>query len=305
MLRPLTRSCLLPVALVGLALAILTLSQQIGQRYPNTSLGEDPKYLPSGKFLKGAALTYDEVLADLLWIKAIGYFGAHAKTDQDYTWLYHLLDITTTLDPLYADPYEFGGIVLASELHEVDQSIAILRKGMANVPPDNKRYWYLPFYSAFNYMYYKGDNLTAARLLEKAAESPGRPEYLPLLVARLYANTNDPEVAIPFLEEMIRQATSPEMQETLHARIREILVTRDIHRLEQARDRFLAEQQRYPATLDDLVREGFIKQLPDEPNAGRYGIDPSDHAIYSTKGQKLKLFIDKTKQPPAIKVTPR
>lgn len=299
------RACLLHFILIGLAATIVILSQSISQRYPSASYGDDLKYLPSGKFLKGSALTYDEVLADLLWIKAIGYFGTHARSDQNYTWLYHLLDITTTLDPLYSAPYEFGGIVLASEIHDIDQSNAILEKGMANVPPDNKRYWYLPFYSAFNYMYYKGDNLTAARLLEKAAESPSRPEYLPLLVARLYANTNDPEVAIPFLEEMIRQATNPEMQETLHARIREILVTRDIHRLEQARDRFFAEQQRYPATLDDLVREGFIKQLPDEPNGGRYGIDPSDHAIYSTKGQKLKLFIDKTKQPPAIKITPR
>lgn len=305
MLKPKIRSYLLNLLLVGLVITAITLSQQISLRYPATGQVDDLKYLPSGKFLKGAALTYDEVLADLLWIKAIGYFGTHARSDQDYTWLYHLLDITTTLDPFYSDPYEFGGIVLASELHDVDKSIALLEKGIANIPRHNKRYWYQPFFCAFNYMYYKNDNLTAARLLEKAAESPGRPEYLPLLVSRLYANTNDPELAIPFLEEMIQQTTNPEMQETLRARIRDVLVTRDIHRLEQARDRFLAERQRYPTSLDELIREDFINRLPEEPNSGQYDIDPSDHSIYSTKGRKLKLFIDKTKQPPPIEVTPR
>lgn len=291
-----TRVCLLHFILIGLATTIVILSQSISQRYPSARYGDDLKYLPSGKFLKGSALTYDEVLADLLWIKTIGYFGTHARSDQDYTWLYHLLEITTTLDPLYSDPYEFGGIVLATEMHDVDKSIAILEKGMANIPRHNKRYWYQPFYNAFNYMYYKGDNLTAARLLERAAESPGRPEYLPLLVARLYANTNDPELAIPFLEEMLRQTTNPEMQEKLRARIREILMTRDIHWLEEARDRFLAERQRYPLTLEELVGEGFIQRIPDEPNGGQYYIDPKDHAINSTKGQKLKLFIDKAKK---------
>lgn len=254
--------------------------------------GEDLKYLPSGKFLKGAALCYDEVLADLLWIKAIGYFGEHYVADQNYAWLYHLLDITTSLDPGFEDPYEFGGIILAGEMGNIDQSTELLKKGMNNVFKHHKRYWYLPFFVAFNYMYYKGDNLNAARYLEIAARYPQSPSYLPLLVSRLYANSDDPVLAIPFLEEMIRKTNSPELQKKLRKRIKEIMVERDIRFLEKGRDQFLAQTGRYPNTLDELVQGGFIQNIPEEPFGGTYTIEVEDHSIRSSMTERLKLHIN-------------
>ena len=56
-----------------------------------------------------------------------------SRTDRNYTWLAHLLDVVTTLDPLYQYPYEFGGVVLAAEMGDVNKSIALLKKGMKNV----------------------------------------------------------------------------------------------------------------------------------------------------------------------------
>lgn len=288
-------SLLLYAALALLAAAVVGLNQQLDYRYPDTTAAEDLKYLPAGKFLKGAALSYDEVAADLLWIKAIGYFGGHARTDRDYTWLYHILDITTTLDPLYSDPYEFGGIVFATELNDADKSIAILKKGMRNIPKHNKRYWYQPFFLAFNYMYYKGDNLTAARYLERASRFPQRPEYLPLLVARLYANTDDPAIAIPFLEEMIKRTESPAAKERLRTRIKEVTVERDIRLLEAAKDRFVTRYKRHPEELEELVATGFIKAIPTEPFGGIYYISIDDHKIYSTGSERLKIHVDRGK----------
>ncbi len=120
---------LLPLVVCILLVVFVLFSQrQLDIRFGAKPSTEDLKYLPSGKFLKGVALSFDEIAADLLWIKAIAYFGEHAQADQDFTWLYHILDITTTLDPLYSDPYEFGGIVLATELGDIDKSIDILKK---------------------------------------------------------------------------------------------------------------------------------------------------------------------------------
>ena len=289
----------LHVAFVLLVLVSILIQHQLSNRSTsNASAAEDLKYLPSGKFLKGAALCYDELAADLLWIKAIAYFGGHAKTDRDYTWLYHLIDITTTLDPLFLAPYEFGGIVLTTELNDVDKSISILKKGMENVPQQHKRYWYLPFFLAFDYMYYKGDNLAAARFLEVAARFPQRPDYLPLLVSRLYANTDDPTTAIPFLEEMISSTDSVELQNKLQTRIKEMIVERDIRLLEKARDQFRALNGRYPLSLDELVRAGTIKKVPAEPFRGRYYIDTDDYAVYSSLTERLKVHFNKKSAPP-------
>ena len=58
-------------------------------------------YIRSGETLKRLALSYDAVLADLYWIRAVQYFGRTrlARTPgKSYDRLYPLLDITTTLD---------------------------------------------------------------------------------------------------------------------------------------------------------------------------------------------------------------
>jgi len=299
---------IVPVIVLGLAAAVYILQIRMDKIHPQSDKIEDLMYLPSGKFLKGAALGYDELLADLLWIKAIGYFGGHAITDQNYDWLYHILDITTTLDPLFDDPYEFGGIVFANEVGDVDSSIKLLDKGMKNVPTHHWRYWYLPFFQSFNYMYYKNDYKMAARYLEIAAKYPGRPDYLPLLVSRLYANAGDPEVAIAFLKEMINSTESDELKERLEKRIKEVMADRDIRMLEKVRDRFYEIHGRYPEDTDELVKSSLISSLPKEPFGGKYRISPVDHSIYSTTmGEKLILHIDKKKSglDPKIQIVPK
>ena len=291
------------IILIGIIAGLVHAIQQVYDARVNTAIAstEDFKYLPSGAFLKGAALSFDEVLADLLWIKAIGYFGEHYRTDKNFHWLPRLLDVTTTLDPYFDDPYEFGGIILASELNDVDGSTRLLKKGMDNVPKHHKRYWYLPFFTAFNYMYYKEDYQTAARYLEKAASFPQRPAYLPLLVARLYANTDDPGVAIPFLEQMLGRAATPEIKEQLKQRIREIQVKRDIRLLTRARDQFKQSTGMYPLTLEQLVSRGVIKKIPAEPFGGSYILSEEDHSISTnSKIDDMKLHLNKGSGAPLL-----
>ena len=291
------------VAIVLLFFLLHSLQRGYNKFSTPSSPAEDFKYLPSGTFLKGAALSFDEMLADLLWIKAIGYFGGHARTDRNFQWLGRLLVVTTTLDPYFDDPYEFGGIVLAAELNDISGSTELLKKGMANVPKHHKRYWYLPFFTAFNYMYYKGNYEQAAHYLEIAASFPQRPAYLPLLVARLYGNTNDPGIAIPFLEKMMERAGTAEMREKLARRIREITVKKHILMLTRARDQFKKLTGKWPKTLQDIVTRGIIKKVPAEPLGGHYFISVSDHAIRtSSDADDMELHI-KTPPPAQAKNT--
>ena len=262
--------------------------------YSNRVFIQDVQYLPSGKFLKGAALCFDEVLADLIWIKAIGYFGDHARTDKDFKWLYQLIDVTTALDPYFEDPYEFGGIILGTEINDIEGSLAILKKGMTNVPKHHQRYWYLPFFTAFNYMYYKGDYKTAAHYLEIASSFPQRPPYLPLLVARLYANTDDPDVAIPFLVKMLERS-SAETREKLEQRIKEIKLLKHLKELTVALYNFKKAKGKYPQSIEELVRDGYLIEIPKEPFGGRYFISRQDHSIQTTSKEvdKMELHIEK------------
>ncbi|MBF0118222.1 MAG: hypothetical protein HQK79_05255 [Desulfobacterales bacterium] len=198
------------------------LEQYINKNLPRHHPSEDLKYLPSGKFLKSITLSYDEILADLLWIKALAYFGEHYVGDRTYDWLYHILNITNILDPLFEDPYEFGGIILGHEIGNIEKSMAILNEGIKNVPKNHPRYWYLYFFTGLNYMFFYQDYVKTAYYLEQAAKFPKSPPYLPLLVAKLYTKANKSETAISFLEEIEKSTKSPEMKDNIQRRIKDI-----------------------------------------------------------------------------------
>ena len=268
-------------------------SLNIDKKYPPVVI-EDLLYLPSGKFLQGAALGFDEMLADLLWIKAIGYFGSHAVTDQDYFWLSHILDIVTTLDPFFQYPYEFGGVILATEIGDVDKSNRLLEKGMKNVPETHERYWYFPFFIAFNYMYYKDDYKTAAHYLEMASKFPQTPDYLPLLVSRLYADADEPEMAITFLREMIEGTDNPELNEKLKLRLNEVINNSNIQFLEKAKGNFFLKFLRYPENIKEMFESRLILYMPVDPRGGEYYISKEDYTVKNTKkAETLKIHIYK------------
>jgi len=285
--------------LVLLIPILFYLIETLDEKYPVRDV-ETFLYLPSGTFLKGAALGYDEMLGDLLWIRALGYFGGHVRTDRDYTWLAHLLDVVTTLDPLYQYPYEFGGIVLAAEAGEVDKSIALLKKGMKNVSVDDPRYWYFPFFLAYNYMYHKNDYLTAAHYLEQATKFPKSPSYLPRLVARLYANADSPEVAVTFLQEMIKATEKQSLKDRLVERLHQVIHRANMKTLKQGLDAFYLKFQKYPASIEELVSAGILSGIPVDPRGGTYYISKESRTIENTISEEdLKVHIKKKEQPRA------
>ena len=55
----------------------------------------------------------------------------------------------------FADMHEAGvthGVILATEIGEVDKSNLLLKKGMRNVKRTHERYWYLPFFCLVNHI---------------------------------------------------------------------------------------------------------------------------------------------------------
>ncbi|MEW5801755.1 MAG: hypothetical protein AB1847_06575 [bacterium] len=175
-------------------------------------------YLPSGKYLKPLTIGYQQMTADLFWLKVVCYFGSHCLTDKSYPWLYHILDLTTTLDPYFQLPYEFGAVVLSIEEGDVQQSNALLKKGIHHHPD----YWRLPFYLGFNYFFYLKDPETAARYISRAASLPGHPPYLPKLAASLYASAGHKDIALGFLTQIYQNTDDPALKESISQKISDL-----------------------------------------------------------------------------------
>jgi tetratricopeptide (TPR) repeat protein len=189
----------------------------------DTSYSQDKEerllYLPSGKYLKPLCLGYEAFVSDLLWLKAISYFGGHYLTDRSYKWLYHILDLVTTLDPQFRYPYEFGGIILTIESGNYEKGTALLLKGITYYPD----YWRLYFYLGFNYLYYHKDTQKAAYYMTEAARLPGHPEYLPKLAASLLTQAGKKETALSFLKQLYDTTDDVWLREQIQNKINEIL----------------------------------------------------------------------------------
>lgn len=176
-------------------------------------------YIPSGSFLKPITLGFSNVIADYFWIKTIGYFGEHLMSDRNYPWLYHIVDLVTTLDPQFVWPYYFGGITLSLETRQVEQSNLVLKKAIHYHPDD----WQFPFFLGFNYWYHENNIPAAASYLKRAAMLPGSPRFLKTFPARLYNQAGQKDVALQFLREMEKKTQDTNMKAQIAKRIEEIL----------------------------------------------------------------------------------
>lgn len=273
------------VALAAVLGAAMLLQGALDRRGTDTTGKlEQLRLLPRGEVLKPMLLGYHHLGADLIWLRAIQVLGEKVVRGQDYEWLYHALDVVTTLDPQYAYAYDVGGTVLAELAGRVDLSNQLLGKGLEPNPTS----WRLPFLLGFNHFFLLGEHLKAAEYMARASRVPGGsaegppPYYVPRLTARLYAQGKSPDVAIEFLEAMLLQTTEPLIRDQLQRRIRRVGLERDLQLLEGAVQRYEQVKKRAPSSLGELVESGLLTKIPEEPYGGSYLFDAQMGVVSSS-----------------------
>ncbi len=251
--------------------------------------------LPKGEYLKPALLGYHHLGADLLWLRLVQVIGNKRNSEDEYEWMYHALDVITTLDPQYAYAYYAGGVILGDLANRTDLSNLLLKKGF-NANPD---VWNIPFLLGYNYYFLLVDPAKGAEYIMKAASLPDGPAYLPGLATRMAAEAGNPDTALVFLEARLADTHDPEMREVLAYRMKEVIIERDLHILESAVEAYRTQRGTLPATLTDLVAVGSLPMLPQEPFGGGYRLDPKTGSVSSsTHPERLRTFF-KRKKPPA------
>lgn len=275
------------LALTGL-IGLLGLQQTLDQRVDREAGRiEHLAQLPRGEYLKPMLLGYQHLGADLLWLQLLQVLGKRKNTADEYEWIYHALDVITTLDPQYDYAYYVGGVVLTNMANRTDLSNRLLEKGF----DANPTVWNIPFLLGYNHYFILGNAAKGAEYMGAAAKLEGGPAYLPGLASRMYAEANNPDVALQLLRALWLQTSDPDMRDVLEKRAKEIIIERDIRNLEAARDAYLKKRGHFPNTLSDLVMSGEIGQLPEEPFGGTYTFDSFTGSISSSSHPKrLKVY---------------
>ena len=178
----------------------------------------DLLYYPSGRFLKEAALGYEQAMASILWLRVVQYYGEHARGDRIFNQLYHMCDVTTDLDPHFEEPYTFGAFVLVSEGRQPQAGMDLLAKGRRMNPES----WKVFFESGF-IEYIAWQNIPkAAHYFTRASRMPGAPEYADRFAAWVAYRAGDLRTSIVLWKELAEHSKSEVIRKKAQKQVEEL-----------------------------------------------------------------------------------
>ena len=202
----------------GLVLLSCWINARLAARDLKTGRGTELMYFPSGVLLRPMALGHPLTLADLLWLRAIQYYGEHRLSDNRFPYAKHIFSTITALDPHFAEAYMFGGMVLVEEGRDIPSGLALLRRGMAW----NPERWELAFETGFAYYLAARDDAQAARFFAAAGRLPGAPEYVVRFAAYAGGRAGNQKQALELWEQLRTESRSPTIRALAERKVKEI-----------------------------------------------------------------------------------
>jgi tetratricopeptide (TPR) repeat protein len=263
-------------AIVVLGGAIVFLQIVRERRFPAAEPAEQVLYVSSPAVMTRAALSFDAVVADIYWIRAIQHYGRarlEPSAGARYDLLYPLLDLTTSLDPRFSIAYRFGAFFLSERAPggagRPDLAIRLLDKAIA-ANPDR---WEYPHDIGFVY-YREGDYVKAAEWFRRAAAVPGATNWLEPLAAVTLATGGDVRASRLLWQNLLATSDQEWIRRSAERRLQQLDAVDGIRALEALTAEYERRHGDPPASWDDLVRDGALRGPPLDPAGEPYVLNP-------------------------------
>lgn len=266
--------------------SLLLLALYLGIIFPFTSymrnkpFVEKMGYVPKGEVLTYLSADHKELVAASLVMKVLFYFGSlsdrtfnKVNMPVDYPAMSRTIHAAVKLDPYNMDAYYFAQAILVWDVKQVELANELLEYGM------KYRTWdfYLPFFAGFNYAYFLKEFDKAAVYYKKAGDLSGS-ELFVKLAGRYFYESGQSEMAIAYLATMEKGARNESIRKAFRTRLQAL---REVRRVEVARDSFLSQYKRLPSSIKNLVKDGYLKEMPIDPYGGTFYLEP-DGKVRST-----------------------
>lgn len=288
----LQRSCraLHWVAFIVLLVAAIGMQTVINGAFERFTPAQEVQWVRSPAVMRRLVLGFDSVAADIYWIRAVQYYGTTKLSkaeNKDYSFLYPLLDITTTLDPRFNIAYRFGAILLSEGYPngpgQPGEAIALLEKGIRESP--DKWEYYLD--AGFVEYWWRRDHKAAADWFLRGSRLSTAPNWLQPLTASVLAEGGDHLAARVLWTQLAQTAEQEWMRRTARTRLQQLDAEAVIDQLQPVVNSFYDQANRFPSGWDEMIRAGLVRGIPLDPTGVPYTLDPVSGAIDVAKDSTL------------------
>jgi hypothetical protein len=241
---------------------------------------EEVLYLWSGEQVRRMVPGFENVMADLYWLRTVQYFGGvrvFAK-EKRYDLLQPLVDITTSLDPKFEIAYRYGASFLAEPYPvgagKPEDAVALLERGVANLP----RSWLLRQNLGFYTYFFLRDPRRAADTLLAARDLPGAPVWLETMAADFIGKGGDRETARRMWSRMYENQEGP-LKLNAQNQLQRLAALDALDILNRLVAEFKDRRGRWPASLQELGQAGLLPFPPVDPSGVPYQYDPQQGKV--------------------------
>jgi len=207
---------------VGLFVLPLWIKFRIDNRGLVQARPTPPVTLESAEFesnsLRRFSLGYDNVIADLLWIRLLQNATHERLLEAGVSWEYAQLNAMTELDPNYERAYYFGSAYLTVFRRDRLGAKRILEKWVQRRPI----YWRARYLLGFHLYSEMQDYQGASEHILKAARLANAPDWLSALGLRLMSEEGSYFPALQIALELFPSLPAGEGKNRLRARIRSL-----------------------------------------------------------------------------------
>ncbi len=247
----------------------------------SAQFAEEDLYL-GGRTAKHVSLAFNGLAADWYWMRSLQYVGrkiinfednsdSQVQLDMlsvlDLRLLPSLLRMSTTLDPQFMAPYEYGAVILPT--FNDQEAAALLNFGIAQNPDAWRLYQHL------GYIYWKRrDYAKAADIYAAGAKLPGAPAWMGAMSARMKADGGSLIAAREVYARLYEASNDEDVQKMIAKQLMRVdsLIERDLIR--RILSDYHARTGRCVSSWRDLTPPLRTTRLRFDPASGE-PLDPS------------------------------
>ncbi len=229
------------------------------EHYGDTQKYEDMYYLPSAEWLGVMSLGHKKALADLVWMKALVYFGDEFAQGGSVNHVFRYGEVIVSLDPDFARAYQWVGVAGiytpdGATVEETRRAIDFLERATRRFPDNGDIAWDAGATIAYELVPMLDDPDEKAALRQRATEhmmvaarQGAGPAWLAMVNANQLRDAGRLEQAARHLEEMYGTVDNEDVRARMRSEIASLRSRAHAEAFTHANQEFeRAHQESYP-----------------------------------------------------------